>query len=121
MVNVRPAKEHDLLTISNLLLSADGESDLTQTEEGRLLLGSSIGRDCGNNSYLLYDPRAGNLLPFHIRLPNDLSTGQTLLNGAISGTKVLSSFPNLITTFPTPASTTSPTPNFVCLTFSPVL
>src|SRR5919107_317877 len=46
---------------------------------------------------------------------------QTLLNGAISGTKVLSSVPNLMTTFPTPASTTSPTPNFVCLTLSPVL
>src|ERR687889_1727244 len=46
---------------------------------------------------------------------------QTLLNGAISGTKVLSSVPNLITTFPTPASTTSPTPNFLCLTLSPTL
>src|SRR5215203_1074439 len=78
LVNVRPAIEHDLLTTSNLLLSADGESDLTQTEVGRLLLDSPIDRDCGDNSYPLSDPRAGNVLPSHIRLPNDLSTGSNL-------------------------------------------
>jgi hypothetical protein len=64
---------------------------------------------------------AGNLLPPISAYLMISLQDQTLLNGAISGTKVLSSFPNLITTFPTPASTTSPTPNFVCLTFSPVL
>ena len=42
-----------------------------------------------------------------------------MLNGAISGTKVRSSVPNLTTTFPEAASTTSPTPNLACLTVSP--
>ena len=56
------------------------------------------------------------MLPAHSVWP---FTYVILLNGAISGTKVLSSVPNLMTTFPTPDSTTSPTPNFVCFTLSP--
>ena len=46
---------------------------------------------------------------------------QTLLKGAMSGTKILSCVPNLTTTLPSPASTTSPTPNLACLTLSPAL
>src|SRR5688572_20683601 len=49
------------------------------------------------------------------------NTHQTLLNGAISGTKILSCVPNLTTTLPSPASTTSPTPNLACRTLSPAL
>src|SRR4028118_1816585 len=45
----------------------------------------------------------------------------SLLNGAISGTKVLSCPPKLTTTFPSAASTTCPTPNLACLTLSPAL
>jgi hypothetical protein len=44
---------------------------------------------------------------------------QAFVSGAISGTKTLSCVPNLTTTLPPPASTTSPTPNLACRTLSP--
>src|SRR3712207_4022161 len=48
-----------------------------------------------------------------------LNSTQAFVRGAISGTKILSWVPNLTTTLPSPASTTSPTPNLACRTLSP--
>src|SRR5215217_911752 len=48
---------------------ANGDPELIQVKKDALLLGDPIGRDHGDNPHPSPDPRVGNVLPLHIRLP----------------------------------------------------